>query len=633
MSRRSLRPFSGKLGKATREGSLLAEVDAKIVEAALKLEEGEMMQAVAILQRAYNQAEAFSRQSSRGAGPPQRPVSGKPRPASAAVAPTASAAAGKLACAMVRLQLAEVHSQLQQPQEALEEMRIAILESDEAWQAALLMSASPGIEFKKDLMPAAALSTLLNKPPAFLERIVEVSVQARCSAAAALPAARAASAENHIENLPELLDMPTDATEGTRPMLSLEEEQQKAGTLLEEATMLARHFLPEEHKARRHAEERLVMWQFSSEQDQSEPASWCLALGGGDAFGAPLHLESNTAAPAPLEPGELLYDSLPSTPGSPSSPGRQLYSSPGSPISPGRQLYSSTSAPDFRDMEETWRDERELYPQVSQRQARRQMPPPRSIPEATPTVSSSSWSGACQPGDVYHSSFWSGIEKRRVLPRQKQQPRRRQHRGPVMPADPLAPPANSRKSVAQPKGPVQPMSAGTAPVDRGTDDPFQDFLQNSNDPTTMFSIKRIALASEDSMTHLHRKMKDESSRFKRCTLKDKSDEHLYEDRMFFSSWGLWATRAGERKMEQWAKMYGWEKKPPEVKHDLFKYYKVKFSGSEPDLGSLRKLLQESLKKNTDAPAKKRKARSFGRDSVCSSMREYWDRPKPAAARG
>lgn len=691
MPRRLTRAASGQATReATREATTLAEVEAKVAEAGSLLEDGEVRQAVSILQRAFDISEALT-----------RPCTSDKVPQQQAASKTSCISAGKLACAMVRLRLAEIHSMLEQHREAIEEMRIAILETDQAWQALLVTAAAGGEarQLTEDSVPAVALSTLLNNPPAFLERVVEVSVEARCSAAAELPAALASSAP----------------------------QQASVGKLLQEATMLSRHLLPSEHPGRRQAEEALALWQADAKEmealeegseitapeitalettalettvlESASPGTGAMRRTLTDVdFQTRDPLCKTTSLPSDVRRLEKIRpESRQSTDGRPLSrltersgqvssggdtvgslpdvdkifpAGRRRQTTTNASASTGalirktaqrqttmntgalhreksidmlsegstssstsvvarRRACRRTSAPAFvhykEEISAPSSAAEESLPELDQAQSRGarspgspeglragiesglQKMPERSL-DKPDSRSSSSWNGECPPGDVFASSFWGRDEA--GLPKLLPGPSKSRGSDQASEAGTGRPRRKKRGSFGEkaPEGNDRP-TGSMAPRPNSSSDPFKDFLASSDDPTK-FSIKRIAMASEDGMRRLSKKIKEEGIRFRNGFMKEIPEDVLFDDRTLFCSWGIHATKIGERKMDQWKKVYGWPDKNPKapVRGDLFKYYKVDFSGSEPDLHSLRRLLEESHRKEepkVEIHAKKR----------------------------
>eukprot|EP00427_Karlodinium_veneficum_P066165 CAMPEP_0169322264 /NCGR_PEP_ID=MMETSP1017-20121227/9329_1 /TAXON_ID=342587 /ORGANISM="Karlodinium micrum, Strain CCMP2283" /LENGTH=1744 /DNA_ID=CAMNT_0009416799 /DNA_START=24 /DNA_END=5258 /DNA_ORIENTATION=+ len=223
---------------------LLATVDIAIQDAKNLQRRGEVRKAVQLLQRVYRKTE--SSEAPIGFG-------------------NNGSIASKLAKGQIRLQLASIYSSLSKHREALEEAVYGMLETDAAWQAMLASagagtskqaaaeravgnedaSASDSRPPSAAATPAAILSALLLKPPPWLERAAELSVRARCRA----------SSELRSAFFTAITEAATESRESEAARK--EEALREAASLLQEAEMLARHFLPEDHSIRRLAERDL----------------------------------------------------------------------------------------------------------------------------------------------------------------------------------------------------------------------------------------------------------------------------------------------------------------------------------------------------------------------------------------
>merc|ERR1719491_2305357 len=86
-----------------------------------------------------------------------------------------------LAAATVRLSLCAVLSRMHRHAQALDEAKMAAVEMDKVWRVLFLASAEQEIATAEGdkTRPSAPLRDALRNPPRWLERAVEVAVQAR----------------------------------------------------------------------------------------------------------------------------------------------------------------------------------------------------------------------------------------------------------------------------------------------------------------------------------------------------------------------------------------------------------------------------------------------------------------------
>lgn len=210
--------------------SLLAMVEQQADVANGKLRMGEARQAVTVLRRAYQVADAHEHPGSPGYVPPVK----------------------RLALASIRLQLCAVLSKIDRHVQALAEARAAKLETDELWRSSFagLVEAEAAGQAGDFSRPPAPLRKLLVNPPKWLPRVVEVSIQARqCIAleieyclpvGKTLETAGAPAVDESVP--PEGLPRPPPT-----PAQEVEEMHQ-------EAVMLAQQLLPDGHPVRSGAE-------------------------------------------------------------------------------------------------------------------------------------------------------------------------------------------------------------------------------------------------------------------------------------------------------------------------------------------------------------------------------------------
>lgn len=150
-------------------------------------------------------------------------------------------------------------------------------------------------------------------------------------------------------------------------------------------------------------------------------------------------------------------------------------------------------------------------------------------------------------------------------------------------------------------------------------DPFQDWKNNVADQNHMTLTQR-KLLTDEGIKELGQDLKVTGMHFKNLTLKEMDFEHLYESRILYSQSGVAATER-VRKMKDvlrarhneellhdhsdplgilWIKKQKAEKirKTKENRAQIFSYYGVKLTSSEPDLKSLTKLMAKSHHKPT-----------------------------------
>lgn len=128
---------------------------------------------------------------------------------------------------------------------------------------------------------------------------------------------------------------------------------------------------------------------------------------------------------------------------------------------------------------------------------------------------------------------------------------------------------------------------------------FEEWLQSFDDPSQS-SVKRQALASDESMKLLREQLRRESFDFRFKWLKNRPLQELYENRIYFSAVGLNAMKTATRRDRAWAKARGIGPTKHEIKQrqtamrDLCRFYNVDYHGrSAPDIVTLQRLLKES----------------------------------------
>lgn len=508
---------------------LLARVTKLVKEAAKHLRDGEPREAIPLLKRAYRIADTA-------------PTSGD------------GLQAGMLGRATVRLQLAEVYSALGQHRQALEEATSSSLEADASWQAMLSFSldpSTPPLSLSGEApLPETALRALLQNPPPWLERTSEVSVFSRCRAATSLLAATAAGA--------------TAADEGTAAM-------KEASRLCQEAEMLSRHFLPDEHPASKTA--RRALGQICQ-----------LWVDGKGSLSGPVEArESVEAAPGP-DLDTSAQDSISPLADLSEDEMQSWKAAQETQLPPLSGLQSRSRLPPSRDGAATMPVSLSLQelPTTSSQPPSPDSPPAPAILRAPPPPIG--WTGRCAPGDVYVSTLPAQPQRSLSATGRKSKKTLAEPTAAQVKRCEGAAGGRSR-SVTEYMAPPPPPNA------------FKDWATSFDDPTRN-DIKRIVMRSDEASKRITNEMRDKSLTFKSRWLGSLSDTELYEDRITFCGYGMRATRIGEKRMKEWQKTYGWGDSEETTsrratRHDLFKHYKVDPGKGEPGMKALAKLLKES----------------------------------------
>jgi len=331
---------------------LLAAVDADVKAAAKMLKNGESREVVLLLQKAYRKADS---------------------------ADPSCAQTAMLARASVRLQLAGVYSLLLRHREAIEEAVSAMLEADAAWKSMLSESeymSPPASSSSEAPVPEAALTSLLMNPPPWLARTAETSVLARCCAAGEL----------------QKVILVDDA-------VAVDEANREATGLLEEAQMLARHFLPQHHPAR-HASKKALQRQvtgfetsadawFSGHSGSLADSRLCLTMSQDSMHSWRKAQQSELPPLSGLQSRQRL------------PPSREGVSSFGASPPGTAATFASSPHPPSTPLSVTFNEQGEESEIFA-------APPPETPPNPQmlhPAAPSSGWTGRCPAGDVYVSSL------------------------------------------------------------------------------------------------------------------------------------------------------------------------------------------------------------------------------------
>lgn len=570
--------------------ALLAAADADIAAAKKSVRNSDPRHAVSILRNAYARAEA----AAAGADPE----------------------VAMLARGLVRVELAGVYSALSRHREALEEAVGAMLETDAAWQA-VLAGAAPGdgrlagtpsgggrgwgderfthsaTRTKETwaLAPEEGLRALLENPPLWLDRVAEASVRTRSCVAAKL----------------------RSAVDGVKDKLESDGEDliSEAHGLLQEAEMLARHFLPDKHPVRKRAEMALLEWQ-SAAESRSEDAeagdslpleeaqvenSLCSA---GQAPQLPplsglpnrrrLPPPKSASVPVISHSADPVNDSASSSRGAAASGGFDGERARAhNETAQGLADDSGVSVCQRSNVQGVAVDDSDVQGVAADGAERAPSPPVGRAPtqlDFRATAPPSSWTGRCAPGDVYYSSL-----PKTKLPRLSESGKKKS----------AAPSEQTEAQKKRAEGAAGGMSRATSALvlvpEKGRPNPFKDWLGSFDDPTS-HDIKRIIMRSDEAANRHKLEIKRESSRFKIRWLNERSEDELYESRITFCGYGIRATKIAEKRAAVWKKEWGFGETAEasnrrETRKELFNFYGVDLKGSEPNLATLGKLLKES----------------------------------------
>mmetsp|Transcript_19794 Transcript_19794/g.55654 ORF Transcript_19794/g.55654 Transcript_19794/m.55654 type:complete len:628 (-) Transcript_19794:177-2060(-) len=567
--------------------SLIAVIDLQINVALRKVQMGESRQAINVLRRAHRLATERLASSAPGVETP----------------------AAKFALATVHLQMCTVLSRTGRHPQAAEEAAAAQHQMDQLWKSMLEAAAEAEIATAEGdpTRPAEPLRKLLRRPPPWLERAVEVSIQARQCLALEMefeirPAPRKPGAPS-LPASPTSVGIELDDDPGTPSPAGVEAEpgspkppktpRETMEGLHEEAVLLARQLLPAEHPVRARAEQ--VQKDMQSRQEmkrarylartKSAPCS-CFADGDGwldksdnledllreDALQADDEL-TILPSEAPSEFPKLLRSLPPKQPSatSPTATSKVLLSTPSTDV--GGEGSS-----------------------------------------ATPASMGISWSSSALPGpSASHGGLFAprGDVLSTSLPRSQSTTRlkkRRQNTSFSKTAASLLAPAEER-------------------------DPFKDWKKSMMDINKM-SLVQLKTRSDEGLKDLQFSLKLEQRKFKQITLNDMDDDRLYDNRVIYSDHGLHVAQKSQARLSDWKKE-AWtptQAQQERLSHEreLFTYYKVKVPEAGPGMKHLRILMQESFERTPMEKSRKKREEEMRRQREDQERREEQDRLKEDA---
>jgi hypothetical protein len=477
-----------------------------------------------------------------------------------AVSPAACLAKG-----MLHVTRGMLLSRLDAHAEAVDEAREACRVTDNLWQIMAGASAEAEVSWLGGdySRPARDLKRLLSCPPKWLERAVEVSIQARQCLALELeymckpprPPPEPEGDELGGETTPgrdrardalewvllggaEQKEKAQDALERVLLFAQLEAEAkeeeaenmiiQEIERLHEEAVVLAGQLLPDAHSVRARAEKA---------QDERQTRMTTFATPS-----PPSVLVTKAPLPPlkPRSPGQAMVGTLLESNLSVEKPSKR---SSLSPVPLG-------SSADFSfDM-----SEQDLSPGS------------RFSPTSSTTPSA-------MRGDVFISS----------LP----MPSTESHRG-------------SRRSRRKHSSSVRSAGAPSSPQTPPAD-PFKDWMRSAVTDVARMSLGQFKLQTEQGMGQLREDLARQNRLFKFVEMKDYDNDRLYENRMFYSNHGVKSLRKGlQRKSSRQAQAPKDAERSAKAGSELYSHSGVKSmsgGGSLPDLKSLNRLMKESFANN------------------------------------
>jgi hypothetical protein len=602
--------------------ALLAMMDSQAELANKKLRCGEVKQAMRILHQAYSMVEAYVESFPSAEGVPP---------------------AAMLAAATIRLSLCVTLSGVGRHTQALDEAKMAAVEIDKMWRLLFLSSAEQeeATAFGDKTKPAASLRDALRNPPQWLERAVEVAVQARhcialelefengpltAESRSCLLGASSALSTGLEAGVSDASDPVDEEVPDPVPLSEAATIQEQIGKLHREGVLLARQLLPAEHAVRHHAELAFTKW---------------VQRTGGD--GLPDLSESSSPVQRTLSRRRQLTMVLskeaefspPASqlgPAPPTSPPQPL-----SPKSPSRPppLNTCRSAPLDTDL-----------PQFLRLHAKGRLPAPSATWPATSiqttnastaslaSINESSGSGlprSLSSGTVNPSQFTSQLSYHSApggdvymasLPKHSNLPQIKKKKGtpPLQGSRSPSKAHGSRSSSKDEKrqnskerkerlkqeeqaAAEKPQRAKTAQqkaqeaaILAAQRDPFEDWRRNMVDERQM-SFFQQKLKTNQGLTTLQNDLKDEARRFKSFTMKELDDAAMFEIRTKFGPSGMRATHHADKRMDAFKKE-NWSitddgMSRTETKAHLFQYFNTKVSGEQPTAGQLSQVLSKS----------------------------------------
>lgn len=553
---------------------LLALVEEQCEIASVSLRKGDHKQAIQLLHRAFRLAEAHV-PSDDGCSPEAVP-----------------SPVGMLARAAARLQLCVALSRNRRHAAALVEARAAALEMDQVWRTLLVASVEQeAATVNGDLAtPAEPFRALLRDPPRWIEKAVEVSVQARhCVAlelefgtphsnttpawvedlggvAAAADAAAAVTEE--AEDAPDCAaDEHIDALlAGDEEGASKEGRSDERLSLLPKSALdeiellhneglnLARELLPAGHPVRSHTERVYEQWQ--QRRQVALPCIPSTVVEGGRGISPQRSMSQQTG----LSPFARL------------SRRNRLAFIPDAFAKTGDSFSCDGSA-------STW------SPQTTQSSVC-MFDKSGSNWSVKSTCTSSSPKSA-QPGDVYINSLPKVDNTAEQRRRQRRKPRRAHARPSTVD------PCRSRDADMM----VEPIMPARAPSTAPDLDPFEDWRKNDAAPDwEKMSYKQRLLLTDAGHIELKRDLNLNARKFK-MGIKELDSDRLFEIRTLYCPSGIAAIRKSEKHADVFKKtegeFTGQDAKRKETNHELFSRYGLNRSKSEPDMKRLSALLTAS----------------------------------------
>lgn len=496
---------------------LLALVERDCAAALAKQRNGELRQAVAVLRRAYSMA------------------SGHPRTKAGEVHPVA-----RLAVAGVRLQLCAVLSQLDRHEQALGEARAAKIDTEEIWRGMqdAQIEYEAGTAAGDPSRPPAPWRNLLRKPPPWLTKAIEVSVQARQCIALELEFLVQEAEHGKAGTGGELGDLspPKTPTPGSsihegwpRPQATLSEE---AAQLHVEAAELASSLLSTDSEVRARAEQGM-------REAEARGLTRCHTTGR-------LHSDPGTSATSALV-RQLTLLSAPA---------------PSCGLVEASSRLSSGSA-SGRPKAAMWLDM--LPAELTYAK--------KAVPKLERSDSHAEWVRAAPPGDLFNRS----------LPWVRAAPRTPGSRA-------------SRRSSSSGSRVVPPLQNSRAPlvaVER--EDAFKDWKRAVMKVNQM-TLRQRKMQSLDGMKDLKEDLKVETRR-NHVLIKELDDEHLYENRLIYTSHSIMIAQKAQQKWEDRKTVAPKDLLRKEEEKELFEFYGVSLPDAGPGTKHLRKLLKESIERS------------------------------------